>query len=117
MRARLRNFTPAQIKKLSNGCGSKGSPVEVPQFIFHASCDKHDVLYTIGGSPKDRKLADKAFYRFMIKDTKAEKLWYKRLYYRIWAYVYYRSVRMFGYKFFAFSAKGKSYKEMIKLIS
>ena len=112
MRARLRDFTPAQIKKLSNGCGSKSSFVPVPEFIFHASCDKHDVLYIIGGTEEDRKKADKIFYKYMMLDIVNEDSRFKRIYYSIWAYTYYKAVRVFGKKYFNYG-KQKTMKELI----
>lgn len=112
MKARLRDFTSEQIKKLSNGCGGKSGLIPVPEFIFHASCDKHDVLYTIGGIEADRKKADDTFYKYMQLDIVNEDSRLKRIYYSVWAYVYYKSVRLFGKKYFSYG-KQKTMKDLI----
>jgi len=100
VKKRLRDYSKREIKKFSNGCGGKGSFIPVPEFIFHASCDKHDVLYQIGGSEADRKRDDKTFYRYMKLDVANEKSYLKRKYYSLWAFAYYKAVRFFGSKYF-----------------
>jgi len=102
MKARLRDLTTEQIELLSNGCGGKASIIPVPEFCFHASCDKHDVLYTIGGTQKDKEKADGTFYRYMLLDVANEDNRLKRIYYRMWAYVYRRMVGKHGKKFFSY---------------
>ena len=115
MRARLRYLTDEQIKKLSNGCGGKGSIVPTPQFLFRASCDKHDVLYTIGGTEKDRRNADEAFYRYMKIDVDMQNRWVKRKWYAIIAYTYYKVVRWMGKKYFRYG-EPLSYEQVMQLI-
>lgn len=84
---------------ICNGCGGKGGIVNPPEFLFHASCNHHDFLYWKGGTEDDRKAADDAFYGMMKVDI-VEATWYLKPYYHIWAYTYYKSVRLIGKKFF-----------------
>jgi len=100
MKTKLSEYTPEEIKKLSNGCGGKGGLINPPEFLFHASCDKHDVLYSIGGTEADRKKDDETFYRYMKIDISNEKSYLKRVYYSIWAFTYYKAVRLFGSRYF-----------------
>jgi len=85
--------------KVTNGCGGKGSFINPPEFLFHASCCKHDELYTIGGTEVDRKKADDKFYELMLADTERSK-GFDRYYFKVWAYTYYKAVRFFGKKYF-----------------
>lgn len=95
-----RDLTPTQKKQICNGCGSKGGFINPPEFLFHASCNQHDFYYYRGGTEEDRKKADKAFYAFMQLDIANEDSRFKRIYYSIWAYTYYKAVRIFGRKYF-----------------
>ena len=94
MRPRLRDFTPEQIRKISNGCGAKSGVIPVPQFLFKASCDKHDVLYIIGNTESDRRKADDAFYHYIKIDVANERSVFKRVWYSLIAYTYYKAVRL-----------------------
>lgn len=85
--------------KVSNGCGGKGGWIKPPDFLFHASCDKHDELYTIGGTEEDRKADDDKFYELMISDTNISG-GFDKYYFRLWAYIYYKAVRLYGKKYF-----------------
>ena len=98
---KYRDLTPEQKKVICNGCGGKGSWIPVPEFLFHASCNHHDFKYWQGGSVVDRKKADDDFYTMMLGDIRKAK-WYKRPYYRMWAYIYYKAVRLKGAKYFSF---------------
>lgn len=101
MEADVKNLNTLQVKVLSNGCGPKSKFIPVPDFIFTASCDIHDINYIIGGDKTDRKKADKGFYKYMKQDIKnSKKCLIKQYYYHCWAYIYYLAVRMFGGKFF-----------------
>ncbi len=82
-----------------NGCGSKGGWIPVPQFIFTASCDRHDLAYALGGSEARRKECDKGFYAAMKKDASLQP-YPLRAWYRVWAFTYYRAVRWFGGRYF-----------------
>ena len=83
-----------------NGCGGKGGFVNPPEFLFHASCNKHDRLYNAGGDESDRRKADYTFYRYMKIDVARENKWIMRKYYSFWAYTYYKAVRLFGSRYF-----------------
>ena len=87
------------MKNEVNGCGSKGAWIKIPNFIFKASCNKHDLYYNKGGNKHDRFVADYLFYKYMKEDVINSK-WYKIPYYFIWATLYYESVRVFGKKHF-----------------
>ena len=102
-----KDLTKEQKLNICNGCGSKGGFVKVPNFLFLASCNHHDFLYWIGGSETDRKIADDKFYKYMKKDVKAEKKICKKIYYKSWAYTYYKMVCIFGKKYF-------NYKVVVK---
>jgi len=82
-----------------NGCGGKGSFINPPEFLFHASCNKHDELYSIGGTEADRRRADDKFYELMLKDTERSR-GFDRYYFKVWAYAYYKAVRIFGNRYF-----------------
>jgi len=104
-------FTQYQIEQLSNGCGSKNKTfgwIKPPyKIFFDCSCDYHDVNYWIGVTKKDRKKADKGFFKYMRKDCKSAFKWYnpKRYYYLLWARIYYIGVRIGGYKSFNYEIK------------
>ena len=110
---RYRELTTSQKKVIVNGCGGKGSGIPVPNFIFKASCNKHDFYYWRGKTEEDRKTADLAFLSFMLDDAN-EFSFFKRRRYRSWAYVYYLSVRIFGKKFFNYSDEYKTMKDVIR---
>ena len=97
---KYKDLTPEQKDKICNGCGGKGGFINPPEFLFHASCNHHDYLYFIGGSELDRTKADNVFYKYMKLDVAREMNKYKRVYCSIWAYTYYKAVRLFGYKYF-----------------
>lgn len=94
-----------QKKLICNGCGAKGGIVNPPDFIFKASCNHHDFLYWVGNTEEERKYADKAFYKYMKIDISEKKGVIKKAYYHIWAYAYYRAVRLFGKKYFNYGDK------------
>jgi hypothetical protein len=84
----------------TNGCGGKGAWIKVPNFIFEASCNKHDEGYNDGGDEARRFECDGKFFIMMIKDTYQVKWWIKRVNYQIWGFVYFIAVRLFGKKYF-----------------
>lgn len=110
------DLTQEQKDYICNGCGGKGGWVPVPEFIFHASCNHHDFLYWTGNTESDREKADKAFYKYMKIDI-AEAKWYKRAYYRIWAWVYYEAVRECGCKFFNYGSKKRTMEDLVAEVS
>ena len=93
------DLTEEQKEVICNGCGGKSGWLNPPEFLFSASCNQHDFYYWRGGTESDRLEADKAFYEAMLSDIQ-NSVWYKRLSYKLIAYAYYKSVRLFGKKFF-----------------
>ena len=89
------NVPEDSIKIISNGCGSRYFILDVPEFVFHDSCDKHDFHYWRGGTEADRKKADKEFYSDMKIDAQFQP-WWKRLFLKGMAWLYYLSVRLGG---------------------
>ena len=87
----------------TNGCGGKGSFINPPQFIFKASCNKHDELYNKGGNEYDRYVADQLFYQYMKEDVRDSEF-YLHPYYSFWAWAYFKSVRIGGRKFFNYTS-------------
>lgn len=106
-----KSLTKRQRKFICNGCGGKGGFVNPPEFLFHASCNHHDFLYWRGGTEEDRENADNAFYDFMKKDI-AEAKWYKRTYYSVLAFTYFKAVRKFGEEFFFYASRCKNEKDL-----
>lgn len=95
------DLTDEQKEIICNGCGGKSGWLNPPEFLFNASCNQHDFYYWRGGTESDRLEADKAFYEAMLVDAQ-NYIWYKRLLYKSIAYTYYKSVRLFGKKFFQY---------------
>ncbi len=96
---KYRDLTDEQIEFISDGCGKKGGWLDVPDFIFTASCDQHDINYWIGGTEDDRAKADRQFYDAMVLDSEAYP-WYKRYWYKAMAWIYYRAVRLCAASYF-----------------
>lgn len=95
------DLTDEQKEIICNGCGGKGGWINPPEFLFHASCNQHDFYYWRGGNEEDRLKADNEFYEAMKIDVN-EAVWYKRWYYGIAAYVYYKAVRLVGSRYFSY---------------
>lgn len=74
-------------------------PGLLPQYCLESIGDLHDMLYSIGGSKKDRLSADKLF-RNLIMVASRGLPWYKR--FRLWriSWVYFAFVRGLGKWFF-----------------
>jgi len=96
MGIKFEDLTDDEIKNICNGCGSKGGIIKPPELMFHASCNKHDYSYHLGGTEADRKRADKGFYKAMKKDAWRADTWWKCILCRRAAHIYYRAVRRFG---------------------
>lgn len=111
---RYSDLTPFQKKSICNGCGGKGGWFNPPEFLFHASCNQHDFYYWRGGDETDRKEADETFYKFMKKDV-SEAKWFRKPFYGIAAYTYYKSVRVFGKKFFNYCDSQKTKENVVEL--
>jgi len=101
-----KDLTPIQKKFICNGCGSKGGIIKVPNFLFLASCNKHDFYFWRGGDSLEFIMANVLFYWFMLKDAWSA-LWYKRLYYIFWATAYFIAVMIGGWRVFNFSFRQK----------
>ena len=104
---RYSDLTEDQKSKICNGCGAKGGLVKVPSFIFKASCNQHDFYYWRGREESDRLKADESFYRNMKIDIQDEK-WYSKPFHHVWAYTYFKAVRIFGKKAFNYSINYKT---------
>lgn len=93
------DLTKAEVEEHCNGCGAKGGWLNPPDFIFTESCNRHDWLYTVGGTDEDRYLADQVFLDDMLLAAATHSWWY-RWRYQLLATVYYRAIRLFGAKYF-----------------
>jgi len=99
MRIRFRDLTDEERDIICNGCGPKGFPIPVPNFLFKASCDHHDFNYWLGCKRVHRLKADLQFYREMLKDAAG------RRFYVFWATIYFWAVRLFGWCCFHWASK------------
>ena len=106
-------LTTEQKKYICNGCGSKGAFIKVPNFLFLASCNQHDFYYWLGKSEEDRVKANDSFYKWMREDI-ATAVWYKKPYYYIWAYAYYKAVVIEGKKYFNYGSRYKTMDDLIQ---
>lgn len=98
---RWRHLTTKQKSRLVelgvlNGCGSKGGSIDVPEWIFEASCHQHDFNYWVGGAEADRLKADWEFYQAMLRDVDRFASWWNRWWYQGVAWVYYQAVRRYA---------------------
>ena len=109
---RYSSLTDIQKKYICNGCGGKGGWFNPPEFLFHASCNQHDFYYWRGGDEDDRKKADKDFYEFMKKDA-SEAPWWRKPFSMTSAFIYYKSVRYMGNKFFNYSDEYKDLSDLL----
>jgi hypothetical protein len=82
-----------------NGCGGKGESFDPPDWLFTASCEHHDFNYWLGGDEEARKKADLQFYKAMLIDA-SRAPWWKRPWYKLMAWIYYRAVRYYASDFF-----------------
>ncbi len=99
MNLKFSDLTEEEVELITNGCGNKKGVIRAPSFIFLASCNHHDFNYKLGYREKDRKRADEQFYAAMKVDFKRYS-GYKRVWFKIWALMYFISVRSFGSWFF-----------------
>lgn len=111
IRIRFRHLTAYQRDLICNGCGPKGGPIPIPDFLFKASCDHHDFNYWIGCNRLHRAKADLQFYREMLKDADGSR------YYKFWAGCYYRAVRMFGWACFHWAKKQRNYYDLFNYMT
>ena len=101
---RYKQLNSHKKKAICNGCGGKGGLINPPEFLFHASCNHHDFRYWRGCTEADRKDADDSFYKWIKVDIAISK-WYLKPYYHLWAYTYYKAVRLFGSEYFYYDYK------------
>lgn len=94
-----------------NGCGSRWFRAITPQFMFEASCWKHDFYYWVGGSESDRKRADDLFLVYMLKDANRAPF-YLRWWHRGWARLYHFAVRVFAKRYFHYSEKYRTMDDL-----
>ena len=88
----MRNLKGALWRAGVNGCGVFG--IKPPFFDkFQACCELHDAMYDLGGDGKARFKADKRLLVDMVERSTGSWL-------MLWCFVYYLSVRMFGWLFF-----------------
>ena len=87
-------------KEKANDCGPRKGWVDVPDWIFNASCKKHDEYYIKGGSPADRFKADCLFWWYMKQDVKTQLPRWKRPWGHLVAAAYFAGVRIGGKKHF-----------------
>jgi|TARA_Y100000296_G_C5177394_1_gene260914 uncharacterized cysteine cluster protein YcgN (CxxCxxCC family) len=105
-------LTEFEKNKICNGCGGKGGWIKAPSWIFAtASCDHHDFNYWMGYEEPHRVKADLAFYLAMKKDIRNLPWWRKPLAY-VCAMSFYRAVRIAGSKFFNYSDRKKTWKDI-----
>jgi len=88
------------IKK-PNGCGAGCRFLRVPQFIFKASCDKHDEYYITGGGIVEFVMANAFFFSYMLEDISSCNYRFpKRQFYFLIAIIYFIGVSIFGIPLF-----------------
>lgn len=101
---RWSDLTDWQRSHVGNGCGPKGFPIPLPNFLFRASCNRHDFGYWRGGDDEDRKWVNAGFRRAMLEDANTRTGW-RRIWYRFWAKTYAFAVDKFGKRFFTYRTK------------
>ena len=121
---RYSDLSEAQKEFITNGCGGKGGLLKPPNFIFKASCNPHDFYYWRGCTEEQRKISDDKFFELMREDIKEiefsiKEKWHQRYlenikisalksHYHIWAFSYYKFVRVGGKKYFYYGNKMKT---------
>lgn len=115
-KVRYRDLTEDQENYICNGCKGKGHWFDPPEFLFTASCNHHDFNYWIGHTEEDRKKADWEFYQAMLDDAN-EAPWWKRWWYRLLAYAYYKAVRLFAKDYFYYGPAEKTLEDLEKEIA
>ncbi|MGI1661381.1 hypothetical protein ACRDNQ_03985 [Palleronia sp. KMU-117] len=63
------DLTSEQQREYGNGCGLSARFLNVPDFIFTASCQQHDFNYERGGGLLDKIKADWDFFTHMLADS------------------------------------------------
>ena len=93
------DLTQDQVIEIWNGCGSDTIPIKPPHFLFGHASIMHDILYYIGGDESDRLIADQRFLAECLQAVKLHKCYkIEKVWYTMWAYVYYYGLRAIGNK-------------------
>jgi len=98
-----------QIDYLTDGCGNHF--LNVPDLEFGNACRWHDFAYWRGRTKEDRAVADRRWYKLMLKGI-SKQSWMTRIILRAAALIYYRAVRAGSGRFFYY---GPEYKTMLDL--
>ena len=102
---RWAELSESEKNAFGNGCGPAWFPDWLVNLLFgwffEASCRRHDFAYSRGGSPSDRKAADKGFFKAMLRDAKRLS-GYQRWLASVVAVVFYLLVRLFGWLAFKY---------------
>lgn len=90
---------------MSNGCGCETGILKYikPPYakMFYVPCCIHDDDYDRGGTEYMRKCADYSLYiRMKALIDKGEWNYIKQKWLKLWAWIYYKSVRIFGRFYF-----------------
>lgn len=110
-RIRWRHLTPKERAVICNGCGPKGGPIPVPDFVFTEACNHHDFNYWLGSSKLQRKKADLQFLAEMIAEACGVRK------YIILAGIYYRAVRWFGGRCFHYARRQRTKRELKEVVN
>lgn len=93
------------IFRASDYCWPKALWLKPPRvYFFEASCKLHDDGYGEGGNEWRRLVCDLFFYTHMLNDINKFCKKYK-LFYFLWATVYFLLVRLFGWTCFRYTNK------------
>jgi len=87
-----------------------------PTWLTNASGIHHDIYYSFGRNEIDRYNSDLAFYLMILQDARSTSpsyFWYIMRCIR--AYIYYKAVRIGGYKRFYYSENYMSKEEVMEL--
>ena len=119
MTLRFEDLTAKERAWLCNGCGPKLLiPVDlVPEFVFHAACERHDFDYWRGGSESDRKAADVRFRRAMLDACQRCPGWWSRAWHRWLAWRYYTGVRWLGGRAFSYRERFGTREDLAREIA
>lgn len=95
---------------MGNGCGPSWMPKFIKALLFNwffeASCNKHDIGYTLGGNEFRRWYCDYRFFVAMLHDVCRVRVQYKLLA-LVTAVSFYVTVMLFGWMQFNYKRKVK----------
>lgn len=113
MKPTFSDLTAEQQATYGNGCGLSARFLNVPDFIFTASCRHHDFNYERGGHIGYKIKADWDFFARMLDDA----LWYDeyKCGYVFISCIYFIGVVLNPISYFAFSyGRWRSIEEILK---